>query len=343
MLAAWLWTLWAARAWPAGAVDSGQQQDPATSFSVQVPALSHKPGQRKAATVRVTTPRLYHSAHNATLNNDQEDKSNAGLSLSAPRVEMFMRQGKTRSLFRNRTELERRIHEMRKLFPGASTTRILWPDLISKSPESLATNMAELKACLSLSDDELVAMLHNTPRVLARSPDVVAEKVADWRAFLAMDHAQLVRLVKRCPELLYCNSAAVRSKLETLMDMYESYKLGSRGLALRLFLSDPRVVVRMSSLAVETRCKRLATDFSNIERSTWTLWAWRKASTCSDGVLDRLLFCRQHEVRITTITALSCPAASWQEKFPEFAQWQQEREKARHKCDGEVLPGTGRY
>eukprot|EP00898_Chlorokybus_atmophyticus_P001832 jgi/Chlat1/264/Chrsp1S03155 len=252
-----------------------------------------------------------------------------GLSLSPQRVASFITQGKTESLFRSPKELERRIHEMQKLIPGVRTTAVTTHPLLKRVPESLANNLSRLKALISISDKDLSIVLRRAPDILTLTPEVVAVRFAAWQTFLRVDTAQMVALLKRCPWLVGDDDASVRSKLQTLLDGFESCNLGSRNLAMQLFMYNPGVVVRMSSERVTTRCKRLAVDIMEVERSTWSVPIWRLAFSYGDHVLDRLLFCRQRALHMAASTALTLSAASWHRRFPEFTRWQQELAEAR--------------
>eukprot|EP00898_Chlorokybus_atmophyticus_P003917 jgi/Chlat1/4526/Chrsp29S04583 len=207
------------------------------------------------------------------------------LALPPQRVAFFVMQGTTKSLFRNPTELERRMHEMRKLIPGASTATVAL--LIDwRRHETLASNLPRLKTLLDISDNDLCMMLRSAPHMLAFTPEHVAERFAAWRTFLAVEHADMVALLKRCPSLVCCNDASVRGKLQTFLDAFECSNLGSRRLAMQIFMCHPGVVVLMSCERTTTRLKRLATDFTEAERSTWSVPTWQLALSCRDYVLD---------------------------------------------------------
>eukprot|EP00898_Chlorokybus_atmophyticus_P003919 jgi/Chlat1/4528/Chrsp29S08893 len=251
-----------------------------------------------------------------------------GLSLSSQQVASLVTQGKTKSLFRHPKELERRIHEMQKLIPGVKTTAVAQHALIKGHPETLANNVKRLRSLLSISDQDLRIVLSRAPHMLTRTPEVVAERFAAWRTFFAVDHAQMVMSLKQCPELVCHNDASVRNRLQTFLDTFESCRLGNRPLAMQIFLYNPGVVVRMSSKRITTRCKRLGTEFTELDRSTWPVLTWRLALECADNVLDRLLFRRQHAVPMAASTALTYPATSWHKRFPEFMRWQQELTEA---------------
>eukprot|EP00898_Chlorokybus_atmophyticus_P003916 jgi/Chlat1/4525/Chrsp29S04448 len=251
-----------------------------------------------------------------------------GLSLPLQRVALFITLGKTQSLYRKPRELERRIHEMRKLIPGVKTTAVAQHALLQRKPETLAINVKKLQTLLSISDKDLHIVLHKAPHTLTFKPEVVAERFAAWRTFFAVDHAQMVRSLKQSPELVCHNNAIVRSRLQVFLDIFESYRLGNRHLALQIFTYHPRVVVLMSCERATTRCKRLATEVAEVELSTWPVWTWHKALTCRENVLDRLLFCRQHAVHMAASSALGYSAAYWHKRFPEFIRWQQQLAEA---------------
>eukprot|EP00898_Chlorokybus_atmophyticus_P002510 jgi/Chlat1/325/Chrsp1S03069 len=141
----------------------------------------------------------------------------------------------------------------------------------------------------------------------------------------------MVQMIKKCPELLSYNEAYARMKLDTFVDSFESFNLGDKSLAMKVFVSFPCVVVALSCERVCKRFARLNSEFTCSVRKVWPVDTWRLVVTRADSVVDRLLYCRQHDVSMAASRALGLSAARWREMFPEFEQWQQELEEARQR------------
>eukprot|EP00898_Chlorokybus_atmophyticus_P005791 jgi/Chlat1/6212/Chrsp44S05746 len=266
--------------------------------------------------------------------------------LPARKVDGLVMMGTRRNLFRDPVELERRIQAMQNLLPGITVAKIATPQMLQPAPETLESNLPQLKAILNLSDKQLASVLHCTPALLRMSPEAVARRFAFWKAFLAVDSEQMTRLALRCRTLLLHEDSSVRGKLREFVDTFQSCKLGDSTLAMQLYMSNPSVVVSLSSERIEHRLRRLARDFPKSERSTWPVTTWRLMVLYGDAVVDRSLFCRQHGIRMTPSTALKMPAVTWRTRFPAFDEWQQQLEETRRRevntqsfATGEVLNG----
>eukprot|EP00898_Chlorokybus_atmophyticus_P001821 jgi/Chlat1/263/Chrsp1S03158 len=98
-----------------------------------------------------------------------------GLSLPPQQVATLLAKRMSLSLYPSPKELERRLHEMRKLLPGVTTAAVARPALLPRNPELLARSLSRLKTLLSISDTDLCTMLRRAPTMLKYMADAVAE------------------------------------------------------------------------------------------------------------------------------------------------------------------------
>lgn len=235
--------------------------------------------------------------------------------------------GRRVALFRDRDRLNQRLEALQALLPDSRAERLATraPVLLKLWGGHLATKYKQLGDLLPEAD--VARMVDKQPSLLCM--DVkrsVSKTLSDLEHIMGPD-ACIHRMVERQPGILmYTNTSK-----QILPKIYSLKKLLPKCDVNVLLEKNPSLLTMNVEVSVARKVRRLRGLTSEKQMQDWCQRPATLARilNCSHEVIDRLEFCREKYPKHTLSPSaiLVMRRALFQERFPDFQEWKDERRK----------------
>eukprot|EP00898_Chlorokybus_atmophyticus_P006546 jgi/Chlat1/6893/Chrsp52S06577 len=228
--------------------------------------------------------------------------------------------GQQNGIFRDVGRLQQRMLQLQSVFPNADVIKMVkrQPRLMCANPESLKFKAAAMKDALSVSDEMLTLIVQRVPSLLHRKLDGVLDIIGYVENLLSVSTEKAREVCLRCPQLFQSDAQRMRSRFNLLCTNVALHNLGDETFARDMILNSPHIL-RMREELIAAKIARLVGEVRDGRQ--WGASTLARLVGASEAVLDRMTYCRQHQLALPPISAALRPAASWQKMYPDFEDW----------------------